>query len=302
MNIGIDIGGSHIAIGVVDKSDIIAKKEIQIKDEDKLRIEDFIEKTIVDNINIILKELKLEINSIEKIGVSCPGTVIENKIVKNIVNLGIETLNIYDILKKYYKDVKITIGNDGKCAAIAEKKYGNMKQYNDCLFICLGTGVGGAVYINGKLLESKYYSGYEIGHMVIQKNGIKCNCGRKGCFDIYGSMKNFKLKLTCELGIDSNAISYDILPKLECEVSKNVECIINEYVHNVSIGIANLINIFEPEIVVIGGSFTYYQSILLEPIKKEIINKNMLINKRKDINIVAAKLFNDAGIIGAANM
>lgn len=300
MNIGIDIGGSHIAIGLVEKDEILEKREIQICEKDK--IEQFIEETIVTNINNLLREKNTYLSDIKKIGIAIPGTVEEGKVIKNAVNLGIQEYNICKALKKYYPNTEIQVKNDAKCAAMAEKLYGNMKAYKNSLFICLGTGVGGALFINGKLFEPQKYSGLEIGHMTIKQSREKCKCGKIGCFDIYGSMKIFKAKLTQILGMPQNAISYEILPKLEGKITDEIQKIINEYVENLAIGISNLINIFEPEITVVGGSFTYYQSILLEPLKEKIIKENLLFNKRDNINIVAAKLFNDAGIIGAGNL
>lgn len=302
MNIGIDIGGSHIAIGLVEKDEIIEKIEIQINEKDKNQIEQFIEDTIVSNINILLRKNKKYLSNINKIGIAIPGTVENSKIIKNVVNLGIDEFNICERIKKYYPNTEIIVKNDAKCAAIAEELYGNMKEYKNGLFICLGTGVGGALFINGKLFEPQKYSGFEIGHMSIKQSGEKCKCGKIGCFDIYGSMKNFKIKLTQSLKMPANAISYQILPNLEGKTTNEAQKIINEYIENLAIGISNLINIFEPEITVIGGSFTYYQSILLEPLKEKIIKENLLFNKRKNINIVAAKLFNDAGIIGAGSL
>ena len=302
MNIGIDIGGSHIAIGLVEKDYIIEKREVQIDEKDKNKIEQFIEDTIVLNINTILREKNVYLSDINKIGIAVPGTVESGNTIKNIVNLGIKEIKIADDLKKYYPNIEILVKNDAKCAAIAEKLYGNMKEYKNSLFICLGTGVGGALFINGELFEPEKYSGFEIGHMSIKQSGEKCKCGKIGCFDIYGSMKKLKAKLTQSLKIPSNSISYEILPKLKEKNTNEIKKIIDDYVENLAIGISNLINIFEPEIIVIGGSFTYYQSILLEPLKEKVIKENLLFNKREDINIVAAKLLNDAGIIGAASL
>ena len=75
------------------------------------------------------------------------------------------------------------IKNDAKCAALAEKNYGSMKKYDDCIFLCLGTGIGGAAFLKGELLEPKRFSGFEFGHMIINKNGKECSCGKKGCFE-----------------------------------------------------------------------------------------------------------------------
>lgn len=239
MNIGIDIGGSHIAIGLVEKDEILEKREIQIYEKNK--IEQFIEETIVSNINNLLREKNIYLSDIKKIGIATPGTVEDGQIIKNAVNLGIQEYNICKALKKYYPNTEIQVKNDAKCAAMAEKLYGNMKEYKSSLFICLGTGVGGALFINGKLFEPQKYSGLEIGHMSIKQSGEKCKCGKVGCFDIYGSMKNFKAKLTQSLGMPQNAISYEILPKLEGKITDEIQKIINEYVEKLAIGISNLI-------------------------------------------------------------
>ena len=252
-----------------------------------------------------MQENNFSIEDITTIGIASPGSIIENKIISNVVNLKIEKFDIYTALKKHFPNTKIIVKNDGCVAAIAEKLYGNIKNYKDALFICLGTGVGGTVFLNGKMLEPKKYSGLEIGHMSINKNGPICKCGKRGCFDIYGSFKKFKEELAKKLEWPIQSTSNEILPKLQ-QINKlelnSVEKIIQEYTENLSIGISNLINLFEPEIICIGGSFSYYESILLKPLKKKILEENMLFNKRKDIKIVCAKFLNDAGIIGAGNI
>ena len=125
MNIGIDIGGSHIAIGLVEKDEILEKREIQIYEKNK--IEQFIEETIVSNINNLLREKNIYLSDIKKIGIATPGTVEDGQIIKNAVNLGIQEYNICKALKKYYPNTEIQVKNDAKCAAMAEKLYGNMK-------------------------------------------------------------------------------------------------------------------------------------------------------------------------------
>lgn len=190
--------------------------------------------------------------------------------------------------------------NDAKCAAIAEKQWGSLKEYDDALFLILGTGVGGAVFLQGELLVPKRYSGFEVGHMVIEKNGTKCNCGRKGCFEVYGSMKRLKQKMKQEFNLNSiegKEIKEFILKNKENE---KIETIINNYIENLTIGISNLINIFEPEVISIGGSFAYYKEILLEKLENKLLEKTELYNKDKIPKIVMAELKNDAGIIGAA--
>ncbi len=183
MKIGIDLGGSHIAIGVVDKNGIIVERtEKRLKNIDKKDIKKTIEKCIIEDV----KEFQKKYN-IESVGIAIPGTVNEKSIIKS-VNLGIENYNIVDILEKEI-NLPIKIRNDAKCAALAENKYGCLKKYKRSIFLTLGTGIGGAVIINNKLLDTGELPGCEFGHMIIKKGGIKCNCGKNGCLEKYASMK-----------------------------------------------------------------------------------------------------------------
>ena len=298
MEIGIDLGGSHIAIGVVDNNGIIIEKvEKRLKGIEKKKLKNTIEEYITETVLKLIEKYK-----ITNIGLAIPGTVTHDTVIKS-VNLGLKN---YEVIKELKKKINlpIKIRNDAKCAALAENKYGCLKQYDRSVFLTLGTGIGGAVIINNELLDTGNLPGCEIGHMSIEKNGILCECGRKGCFEKYGSMKSFKNNLREELGYDEKVSGKELLGiiKSNTKDSKNyekIEKVIQEYIENLSNGIANLINIFEPEVIGIGGSFVYFEEILLERLEKELISKNKLFNQRKEIIIQTAVLGNDAGIIGA---
>lgn len=181
MKIGIDIGGSHIAVGLVENNgSIVVKKEKNINSEDRKNIEKFIEETIAIAINEILRNNKIKVEDIEMIGIACPGTSKEGVIIK-AENLKIYNFPIIEKLQRYFS-VPIKLSNDAKCAGLCEKKYGALKQYEDAVFICLGTGIGAAVFMNGKMLTPKRYLGMELGHMTIKKDGLECSCGRKRMF------------------------------------------------------------------------------------------------------------------------
>lgn len=296
--IGIDLGGSHIAIGVVDgKGKILEKVEKKLKGIITKEVKKVIEDTIIEAVNKFKEEYK-----ILEVGIAIPGTVTKDVVVKS-VNLGLKNYKIIEELKRKI-DLPIKIRNDAKCAAIAESTYGSLKQYNRVLFLTLGTGIGGAVIINNKLLDTGDLPGCEIGHMVIQKDGIDCNCGRKGCFEKYASMKAFKNNLRKALGYDETFSGKELFAmmknaKKSDKEYKIIEKVKKEYIENLGLGIANLVNIFEPEAIGIGGSFVYFGEVLLEDLKKELVSKNLLFNPRKEINIQTAVLGNEAGIIGA---
>lgn len=294
MKIGIDLGGSHISIGVVDnKSFIVEKIEKMLMSEEKKDIKSFIEDYIVKNIKELVEKYK-----ITEIGIAVPGTIRGEKIIKS-VNLGVENYNLVGNLKKEI-DLPIKIRNDAKCAAIAESKIGALKNYKRSLFLTLGTGIGGAVVINEELLDAGDLPGCEFGHMIIQKDGIKCNCGKNGCFEKYASMKALKTNLRNALGLDEKTKGEELLDIIRKNPQdKKINRIIDDFIEYLSIGISNLVNIFEPEAIGIGGSFVYFSDILLERLKENIQNKQYLFNKREKIIIIPAALGNDAGIIGS---
>ena len=137
----------------------------------------------------------------------------------------------------------------------------------------------------------------ELGHTIIKENGIQCKCGKKGCFERYGSILVFKNKIIERLGL-----SYDISgPDLRQKIKENepkVQDIKQEYLDDLSLGLSVLSNKFNPDIIVIGGGFARYDYMLLEPLKEKIYNSGELVNK--NIIIQTAKSGNDAGIIGAS--
>ena len=298
MKIGIDLGGSHIAIGVINNDGkIVEKVEKRLTLPEKQNIKKVIEDYIIYNVNKYMEQYE-----ITEVGIAIPGTVNKESIVKS-VNLGIEDYNIVQNLKEKI-NLPIKIRNDAKCAAIAENEYGCLKEYDRNLFLTLGTGIGGAVIINNELLGTGDLPGCEIGHMVIEKNGIPCNCGKKGCFEKYGSMKAFKNNLREALYRDENTHGEELLNIIRNNKPENgdyekIEKVINEYIENLAIGISNLINIFEPEAIGIGGSFIYFEEVLLNRLKQELLKSNLLFNEQKELNIKIAILGNDAGIIGA---
>lgn len=291
MKIGIDIGGSHIGIGLVtEEGKIISEEEKYITET--VNIEEKIEKFIIEKVTQIP-----DYKNIELIGIAVPGTVSDNKIIK-AVNLGIENYELANRLEEKLH-IKVKLRNDAKCSALAEQKYGELAGFENSVFLCIGTGIGGAVIYNGELLEAKGVPGFEFSHTIIQKNGKLCNCGKRGCFEVYASLKRFKEEVSNEFNLntmDGEKIREFILQNAQ---DIRLRYMLNNYIQDLSIGISNIINIFEPEAICLGGSFAEYKDIFYEPLKRTLLDGNLLFNKRDDIILKLAKLKNDAGIIGA---
>ncbi len=296
MKVGIDIGGSHIGIGIVDNENRLVKKyEKDFFEWEKEKIIFVIEEYIKD----ILNTIKLEFD-IEKIGVAIPGATKDGVILKT-VNLEIRNYDITYFIKTVV-DVPVTVRNDGKCAILAEydylcKKDEQLKNAN-ILFLNIGTGIGGGVIYEGNLLKGHQFDGYEIGHMIIKADGLQCKCGKRGCFEKYGSILEHKNRVKNRLNIDDN-INGDELRKIMCDREKEIEDLNEEYISDLSLGISNLINIFEPDIIVIGGGFTHFENMFMDKIKERLLNSEYLFNRRENIDFRTASLGNDAGIIGS---
>ena len=297
MRIGVDVGGSHIGLGLVNKDGKLVLKDEKDYDKRQEDMSNIVLETIIELINKNIDNNNVKKEEVESIGIAFPGTVSETAVIK-AENLGIDNFEVVEKLKKHF-DVPIHLENDAKCAAIAEKEFGSLKKYEDAIFLIIGTGVGGAVYLNGKLLRPKRYSGFEVGHTVINKDGIKCNCGRRGCFEVYSSMRRLKEKINKEFNLNTiDGIKIREFME-ENKDNKKLNEILDEYTQNLEIGIANLINIFEPQAISIGGSFGHYD-MLLKRLQDKINEKTELYNKEQIPKIVIAELKNDAGMIGAA--
>lgn len=277
-------------IGLVNENGcIIEKKELEIKSNENIEAE--ILKYIDKNISYLIEK-----NNVELIGIAMPGNSCGTKI-QNIVNLNIKQIDFKKIINKY--NVPFKLNNDSKVAGLAEKVYGAMKDYNDCVFLCLGTGIGSAVFLNGKMLKANSNIGFELGHMIIDKNGIECNCGKKGCFETYCSIRRFKENAKKILNIKE--ISSELLIE---KIKENIEMnemkqIINDYIDNLIIGLSNIIDIFEPEAICLGGSFVYFRDIFYDKLVNKMKAKRYVFNKNSIPIIKLSELKNDAGIIGA---
>ena len=288
IKIGIDLGGSHISVGVVDESfHVIEQYEKDFTIEEKKDLMN----VAIDFMIETLKTLK-DKYSFSKIGIGMAGTIKDGIVIKS-PNIGIVNFNIKKFLEEKI-GVKVNISNDAMCAAIGEYVYSNLREYEKILFLTLGTGIGGNILYNGKIIDDPEYQ--ELGHTIITENGIQCKCGKKGCFERYGSILVFKNKIIERLGLSYDISGPDLREQIRLNQEK-VNDIIQEYINDLCLGLSILINKCNPDIVVIGGGFARYDYMLLEPLKEKVSCLNLLNNKK--IKIQTAKSGNDAGIIGA---
>lgn len=279
MNIGVDIGGNHIGIGIVSEEGEIIKKEIVNYENDEVTPE-----MIFGSINNFIKNNNT--NKVKSIGIGIPGIATGTRI-DYTCNLPLTDVEIREYVKT---KLPIYVSNDANCAAIAEYKIMDKSFYSHYGLVTIGTGIGAGVILNGILLEGSTGAATELGHMIIEKEGLKCRCGRRGCFEQYASVTALKRK--------TNLDSLEEIFYL-CDKNEAVQRTFDEYLNDLSEGLANFINLYDLEVLVIGGGFSEYSHKYIMKLKAMILEK--IYNKYTyELNLKPAQLGNDAGIIGAS--
>ena len=305
--IGIDIGGMSIKAGLVDNGEIIDRlaKETDIQGGlDKL-VED-----ITYLVNELISKNNIIIGQIETIGIGFPG-VVTNEGAVTCVNLGLKNALIVPKLKENFKNTTVKVGNDANVAALAEYAYGSMNGYDTGVMITLGTGVGGGIVVNGKLITGANGVGAEIGHMMIASNYYNCNCGNNGCFETFCSAtaiikytqklleenKESIIRNMCENDIDkvTAKMVFDAYREND-EVAIEV---IKRFKKYLAMGLGNIVNFIDPGVISIGGGVSNASDILLDGLCEEV-NKHLPYKETPIGDIVIAKFKNDAGILGAS--
>lgn len=307
MYIGIDLGGTNIAAGIVDeKGKIIAQGSVPTLSE---RHYSEIVKDMADLCKKLISDNGFNLNDIKAIGIGSPGSIDnKNGVVVYANNIKMDNAPIAAELKKYI-DLPINIENDANAAAYGEYVI-NGGGVDDFVFITLGTGVGGGVIINKKIYRGFNGAGGELGHTTLIHNGELCTCGNKGCWEAYASVtalirqtkeaieKNpdsLMAKIASEEGKVSGRTAFEAAKKGD----KAAQEVVDKYIAYVADGIMGMINIFQPEKLVIGGGISKEGDYLLKPII-EHVNKYGYNKYMTKTEISIATLFNDAGIIGAA--
>lgn len=310
MRIGVDIGGMSVKIGLVEGQRIVSRRVIKT-DSNRQTPYELIEK-IADTVELLLQENKVISEMCEGLGIACPGTVdTASGTVMYSNNIGWENVAILDQLHQRL-NILMALANDADAAALGEVICGAAEGKNSAVLLTFGTGVGGGVIIDKKIFSGFLKGGCEPGHMVIERNGKLCTCGRKGCLEMYASATALMNHARGLAEKNPDSLLYkmsggtlsDIDGKTIFEAAKKGDAPANEavewYLDNLGIGIANMINIFRPEIIIIGGGISAQKEYLTDELQKRV-DKMCFGGTHGEIPpIVTSALGNDAGIIGAA--
>ncbi len=306
--IGIDIGGTNIACGVVNDSyEIIARSKVKTNaPRPYAEILEDIKKAVV----LACEEAKISSKDAESIGIGCPGTCNSDGIVEYSNNLGFVNVPLRPDIEAAF-GVKTYLDNDANAAAFGEFIAGSAKGAKNAVAITLGTGVGAGIIIDGKIYSGSNCAGGEIGHTVIVVDGRPCTCGRKGCFEAYSSATGL-VNMTREAAeqnpdsvmnkfiAEDGKVSARTAYKAMKQGDEAGKVVTEQYVKYLAAGIANTINTFQPDILCVGGGVCNEGDTLLVPLRKAVAEQVYTKNSAKNTEIVVCSLGNDAGIIGAA--
>ena len=305
-SVGIDIGGTTVKLGLFNlNGDLLHKWEIETR---KIESGKYILSDIAESINNILSEKNIDKNEVIGVGVGVPGPVKDDGYVIGCVNLGWPVFNVSKELENILK-LPVKVANDANIAAVGEMFKGGGQGYKNMVMVTLGTGVGGGVIINGKVLAGSNGAGGEIGHITVNPHEkISCNCGRKGCLEQYASATGI-VRLANEILEQENCDSK--LRKIENITAKDIFDfakeddelslkIVDKFSQILGRALVNIACVCNPEAFVIGGGVSKAGDILLNKIK-QYYSENAF-HATIDTDFKVATLGNDAGIYGGAKL
>ena len=301
---GIDVGGTTIKCGLFSsKGEVLESWEIVTNKADN---GDHIIANIAETIQAKCEEKGIQIEEVEGVGVGVPGPVDNNGVVKVAVNLGWSERDVKSELESLVK-VPVAVGNDANVAALGELWLGAAAGSHDAIMFTLGTGVGGGVIVDGKVVAGVHGAGGEIGHLaVVLEDGNQCNCGKKGCLETVASATGIVRETEKYLAACDEASSLRSLEKIEAkdvfDAAKAGDAVglkmVDQLGRYIGLAAANLAATTDPQKIIIGGGVSKAGDILIDTIVKHY--QNYAFSAVRQTEFVLAELGNDAGIVGSA--
>lgn len=278
---------------------------------------DGFEKT-VEKLYSLVQELQEKGNLLSDellgIGVGSPGVVdSQSGVVLRWTNFGWNNVPLAETLSKL-SGVKVVIANDANVAALGESKFGATAQYQSSILLTLGTGIGGGMVFDGKLIEGYKCAGAELGHITIREGGLLCSCGRKGCYEKYASATALIRQTRHAMVENLQSVMWELaegnIERVDARTAfiaarqgdETAKKVIEQYVGYLSEGIADFVNILRPEAIVLGGGVANEGEALFEPLRKAVDERSYIAMDIVPLKIVGAKLGNKAGVYGAYSL
>ncbi len=305
--IGVDLGGTNIAIGLIDSDSKRIVEKHSVKTNAPRPCEE-ISKDIYDVCLEICKRAGISLGEVAWIGVATPG-IVKDGVVISAVNLGWTNVPFGKILAEI-TERPTYVANDANAAAYAEAMWGSGAGEDSVIAITLGTGVGGGIILGGRIWEGINGFAAELGHMVVDVGGRACACGQRGCLEVYCSatalvseakrmMKLYPDSLMWQLSAEHQGRVNGIIPfAAHRQGDYAATQVVEDFIDYLAIGIANIINMFQPAVVCVGGGISGEGENLMHPLREKLKYISFGTNNSRT-RVVAAQFRNDAGIIGA---
>ncbi len=316
-SIGVDLGGTNIAVGLCDENlkliDKISSPTLPSRGNEA------VVKDMAELASELLRRHALTLDKVKSVGIATPGSVnYESGTVEAAFNLGFKNFPIVEAFKKHFPAERVFVANDANAAALGEALAGSARGTKSSVMITLGTGVGSGIIINGKIFAGGLNSsGAELGHMVILAGGRQCSCGRRGCFEAYSSataltaatkekMAELKIKGIPSLLFEESEREGRVSARTAFNAMRRGDsygkALVDEYIYYLAVGVTNIINVFQPEVLSIGGGVCNEREYLLKPLTSLVDREQFTRDSEHKTRVVIARLGNDAGIIGAAGL
>lgn len=305
--IGIDLGGTNVAAGLVSAAGELLGRFSQPTPKGAEEVAD----AIAHAAQMARADAGIAMGEVESVGVASPGSIDpERGVVEHAFNLGLDHVPLTEMVSQRL-GLDAVLENDANAAALGEFVSGAGKGCDSLVAVTLGTGVGSGAVLNGRLFTGSNYAGMEAGHTVIHRGGRQCTCGRRGCWETYASATGLIRSTREAMERDSGSALWKVAPTLEGVDGKTAfdaallgdaaaEEVIRDYVSDLACGIANLVNLFQPQVLCIGGGVSKQGENLLKPIRAYLDREEFTRDAAHRAKICIAQLGNDAGIIGGA--
>jgi len=304
--IGIDLGGTKISGALADiKGNVINKYTIPTNADQG---EQIVLQRIISVIDKLIDESVENTENIKAIGIGSPGPLDPKKgMIITTPNLPFKNFKLVEPIKNKYK-IPTFLDNDANVAAIGEYMLGAGKGTQNMVYVTVSTGIGGGAILNGKIYRGNTFNALEVGHMTIEPQGPRCNCGNYGCVEALASGTAIaRQAIECiKNGDNTSLLNYEKVTAAEVfkEAAKGdalSQKVLDKSLEYLGIGVANLITMFDPEVFVIGGGVANGGSIVFEKVQ-QVVNKRCFQVMAENCRIVPAMLGNDAGVIGAVSL
>ena len=308
--LGIDIGGTSIKCAFVNEEGTISHP-FTMKFIKGAKQDETLSK-LGDLINANVKAVQAEGFEVGGIGIGCPGSINSRSgICCFSGNLGWNNAPVAEMIRQA-TGLPTKVTNDANAAMLGEAKFGVGKQYNNLVLLTLGTGVGGGLFLDGKLYEGNEGKGTELGHMVIERGGRQCTCGLKGCLEAYASVTALISDTKKAMKKDKSSKMWDYVKgdikkvdgrtSFECakKGDKTALKVVDDYEEYLTLGIINFCNIFRPEAVILSGGLSNQRKYLTDAVEKKLAAKDYGFKRTPEVKVLVSALGSDAGVVGAA--